>query len=90
VKLSNYGFEPRYKRGDIYLVKLYCGVTCKVRVHKDSFRIDKGFYGVLVDKKDFVKIIDSGVPLEEKHFKEPFEIFQFQIIKKIKRRRRKK
>lgn len=88
--MSNYGFEPRYKRGDIYLVKLFCGVKCKIKVHKDSFRIDRGFDGIFVDKKEFVKVIDAGVPLEEKHFKEPFEIFEFQIIKKLKRRKRKK
>jgi len=91
VKLSsNYGFDPRFKRGHIYLVKLLCGVTCKIKVHKDSSLIGKGFYGVMIDRKEFEKVIEAGVPLEEEHFKEPFEIFEFQIIKRLKRRKNKK
>jgi len=78
------------KVGNSYLINTFAGIQVPVRICSIIDYKNKVYGAKLLNFDDLKKFKSAGVPVENKHFKEQFAVFDFHIIKGFRKKRKQK
>jgi len=78
------------KIGNSYLINTFAGFQVEVKICAVIDYKNSVYSAKLLNFNDLKKLKEAGVPVENKHFKHEFAVFDFQIVKGLRKKRTKK
>jgi len=89
---NNNSKKRKIKAGQVYLVRTFAGVDVKIKVTRkelNPWTKEDDWFGVLIDEADAIALQKASVPYSKINVDESY-IFEWQIVKLIRRPHQKK